>query len=88
MANNHWSNFSHKPKFFFVSAIPFILTMPLILLGQLSSVFFWILGFLWVYVIIFEKLLKMPMQYSFALFRTWLTGKNKRVSHPQDKFYL
>lgn len=88
MANGHWSQFSHKPSFFGISVIPFVLTLPLVLLGQISSIFWWILAVVWVYVIIFEKILKMPLQYTIPKVRTWLTGTDKEPRNDKDSFEL
>ena len=88
MANSHWSQFSHNPKFFFMSAIPFAVTLPLIILGQFTSFAWIILASVWLYVIIFELILKMPLQYTGALFRTWWTGKNKEPRNNKDPFEL
>lgn len=85
MANNHWSQFSHKPKFFFVSAIPFVLTLPLIMLAQISIWFFVLLIAIWVYAIIFEVFFKMPLEYTAPLFRVWITGKSKKAENLNNK---
>lgn len=88
MANSHWSQASYKPKFIFISAVPLLLTIPLIILGQFTSLAYWLLGFVWVYVIIFEMILKMPLQYTVPLLRTKIFGKNKLPRNDKDNFEL
>lgn len=88
MANSHWSQFSYKPKFFFISAIPFVLTLPLIMLSQISKWFLLILVVIWVYTIIFEVFFKMPLEYTTALFRVWITGRSKRAENLSNKLDL
>ena len=88
MSNAHWSQFSHKPKFFFVSAIPFMLTLPLIVMGQITSMAYWILLIMWLYVIVFEIFLKMPLQYTPSLIRTKLTGTTKLPRNDKDNLQL
>lgn len=88
MANAHWSQFSYKPKFIFVSAIPFMLTLPLIVAGQITSLAYWILFFMWLYVLVFETFLKMPLEYTPALIRTKITGANKRPRNDNDNLQL
>jgi len=68
--------------------VPLILTIPLIILGQFSSLAYWILGLSWIYVIVFEGILKMPLQYTPALVRAKLFGKNKLPRNDKDTFEL
>ncbi|MGP9668695.1 hypothetical protein [Psychrobacter sp. AOP31-A1-22] len=88
MANSHWSQASYNAKFFFMSAVPLILTIPLIVLAQFTSLAYWVLGGIWIYVIVFEMILKMPLQYTLPLLRTKIFGKNKLPRNDKDNFEL
>ena len=78
----HWSQASHRLNVFGLNGGAAALTIPLLLLVQVSYFFLFFLIVMWVYCIFFENYLKMPLRCSLALFRTWLTGTNKENKGP------
>lgn len=88
MINAHWSQASYKPKFFFMSAIPLMLTIPLIVIAQFTALAYWVLGGVWLFVIVFELILKMPLQYTIPLLRTKIFGKHKLPRNDRGGFEL
>lgn len=78
-----WSHLSHTPKIFFIHALPFYLLVGAFFIH--SPIYFGIVAAVFIYCIIFA-ILGMPMQYTMALLRTIITGKNKPVRNKDNLF--
>lgn len=88
MANGHWSQFSHRPKFFVVSPLVAVVTLILCLASQKFLWLLWIVFFMWVYIAVFQFWLKMPLNYTSDLIRVWLTGRSKKIKNFKDGLEL
>lgn len=90
MANEHWSQFSHEPKILFISPWPFVVLFISIIGFNIHHSMWWLIFTLavWIYVIIFEKFLKMPMRYTWPLIRSFLVGNTKHTRVRNNRFEL
>lgn len=88
MANSHWSQFSHRPKFIFVSPVVVTVSALMLFMSQKWHIFLWITLAMWVYIIVFQYFFKMPISYTPNLLRTWLVGKNKKPKNYRDSLEL
>lgn len=75
-ANGHWSQYSHTAKIFFLHAFPFYFLLVAFFVH--STVYLVIVALAFIYSIVIS-ILKMPMQYTWAAIRTFITGKNKPI---------
>lgn len=73
--NGHWSQYSHSPKIFFLHAFPFYLLVAAFFIH--SPVYIGIVVLAFLYTILFNLILKMPMQYTWAWIRNLITGSTK-----------
>lgn len=73
----HWSNTSYSFKISVLPAGPVVCTLPLFLMGQVSTLFVWLGVLIWLYYIVVVFILKLHPRHSGFFFRTLLTGKNK-----------
>lgn len=88
MANGHWSQFSHKHKFLYLNPIAVVVSLLLLFISQKFGWLVWVVVFMWIYIITFQYFFKMPLSYSFDLFRTWMVGKNKKSKNYRDGMEL
>ena len=88
MANNHWSQLSHKHKFFYLNPIAVFISLLLLLLSQKFTWLLWVVLIMWVFIITYQYVFKMPLSYCFDLFRTWMVGKNKKSKNYRDGMEL
>lgn len=78
MANyDHWSNTSKPFKIFILPATPVLLSIPLVVLMQFSSIFFLMFLTIWIYYIIFVWIFKISPRHSWYLIRSALVGKKR-----------
>lgn len=88
MANQHWSQFSYEPKLLIFNPLLVILTFLMLFAAQKWGFLVWVAIAMWVYTIIFQFYLKMPISYTGNLIRRTLTGKNKKAKNWRDNLEL
>ena len=79
--NDHFSQYSHSPKVFFLPAFPFFLLAAAAFVH--SALYLSIVALSFLYVIILT-IMGMPMQYTWFFIRTLITGKNKAVRNKDN----
>lgn len=74
--NGHWSQYSHTAKIFFLHAFPFYFLLVAFFVHSTFYLVFVAMTFIYSIV---TSILKIPIQYTWAVVRTLITGKSKPV---------
>lgn len=88
MGNSHWSQFSHEPKLFIFNPLMVVVTLLMLFAAQKFFFLVWLVAGMWLYTLVFQFFLKMPISYTGNLIRKLLTGKNKKPKNWRDSLEL
>lgn len=88
MGNSHWSQFSHEPKLLIFNPLMVVLTLLMLFAAQKFFFLVWLVAAMWLYTLVFQFFLKMPISYTGNLIRKLLTGKNKKPKNWRDSLEL